>query len=369
MPAKVNLENGPIAIGDRIALSSVPGVGRKATIFEASVGIALEPFSGGLTSGDSGTVMVFMDLQFGVSIELLGDALLGANLSATPPSTATTSTDSTSSPQTASSTPWTASSFLRSLFSTIVQWFASAANGIGDFFANAVHTKAICLSDDMGSSTCVTKAQLDSLLANPANAASAASAGGTGGTGSDSSGGGVSSSTPSSNDGDTISIIDTEAPTLTLNGDNPATIYTGETYADMGATVSDNHDTVLYIYASVDGGSTIQPGDMITLDTTAVADHTITFTVTDEAGNTSSVSRTVHVVMPEAAPAEEPGGDSEVPPSADNGAGTSGVPEESPPAEETPPPSSGTSEGQNAPEPTTETVPEPTPDTATSTTP
>ena len=46
VPAKVNLEGGPIQIGDRIAPSSVPGVGKKASALDASVGIALESFSG-----------------------------------------------------------------------------------------------------------------------------------------------------------------------------------------------------------------------------------------------------------------------------------------------------------------------------------
>ena len=39
VPAKVNLEGGPIQIGDRIAPSSVPGVGKKASALDASVGI------------------------------------------------------------------------------------------------------------------------------------------------------------------------------------------------------------------------------------------------------------------------------------------------------------------------------------------
>jgi hypothetical protein len=59
VPVKVNLEGGPIAQGDRIALSSVPGVGKKAKESgESTVGIALAPYTA-MTNGDS--VLVFVD--------------------------------------------------------------------------------------------------------------------------------------------------------------------------------------------------------------------------------------------------------------------------------------------------------------------
>ncbi|MDD5356578.1 MAG: hypothetical protein PHS53_00305 [Candidatus Pacebacteria bacterium] len=55
VPVKVNLEGGAIAVGDRIALSSVPGVGKKAALAEESVGIALSALS-----SPNGTVVVFV---------------------------------------------------------------------------------------------------------------------------------------------------------------------------------------------------------------------------------------------------------------------------------------------------------------------
>ena len=45
-PVKVNGEGGAIAIGDRIAQSSVPGVGKKATEASEVVGIAMQAFDG-----------------------------------------------------------------------------------------------------------------------------------------------------------------------------------------------------------------------------------------------------------------------------------------------------------------------------------
>ncbi|MBI2054492.1 MAG: hypothetical protein HYT39_00095, partial [Candidatus Sungbacteria bacterium] len=75
VPTKVNLEGGEIAIGDRIALSSVPGVGMKAGLFDASVGIALEPH----TAASIGeTILVFMNLQQGVNISALAEELFSA---------------------------------------------------------------------------------------------------------------------------------------------------------------------------------------------------------------------------------------------------------------------------------------------------
>ncbi len=46
IPTKVNMEGGAIEIGDRIALSSVAGVGKKAGAGDESVGVALESYSG-----------------------------------------------------------------------------------------------------------------------------------------------------------------------------------------------------------------------------------------------------------------------------------------------------------------------------------
>ncbi len=46
VPIKLSTENGPIMKGDRIALSSIPGVGMKAEDGDTVVGIALEDYSG-----------------------------------------------------------------------------------------------------------------------------------------------------------------------------------------------------------------------------------------------------------------------------------------------------------------------------------
>jgi len=56
--------------------------------------------------------------------------------------------------------------FLKNLFARITKWLADAGNGIGDFFANRIRTKEVCISDSSGETeTCITKVQLDALLA------------------------------------------------------------------------------------------------------------------------------------------------------------------------------------------------------------
>ena len=62
--AKVSTENGPIAIGDSIALSSVAGVGMKASGSGERVGIALEAYSG----TGIGTIDIFANLGQNVDL-------------------------------------------------------------------------------------------------------------------------------------------------------------------------------------------------------------------------------------------------------------------------------------------------------------
>lgn len=77
---------------------------------------------------------------------------------------------------------------------------------------------------------------------------------------------------------------DTTPPTITLNGNNPADIDVGSSYIDLGATVTDNVDQNL--------GFTMTPDSV---DTSTTSTQTLTFTATDSAGNTATVTRTVNV--------------------------------------------------------------------------
>jgi len=80
---------------------------------------------------------------------------------------------------------------------------------------------------------------------------------------------------------------DTTKPVITLIGANPLLIANGGTFADPGATVTDN----------VDATRTIQGTGMV--NTAAAGDYTVTYNATDAAGNAAiQVTRTVRVAAP-----------------------------------------------------------------------
>lgn len=70
VPAKVSTENGPIAKGDPITSSSIPGVGMKATKPGRVIGIAFEPYNG----GGVGKIMIFVDRTWYLPQEAKQDA-------------------------------------------------------------------------------------------------------------------------------------------------------------------------------------------------------------------------------------------------------------------------------------------------------
>jgi len=49
---------------------------------------------------------------------------------------------------------------------SLIAWFANATNGIAKIFTGEIETKSLCVSDDTGAKTCITKEQLDALLLN-----------------------------------------------------------------------------------------------------------------------------------------------------------------------------------------------------------
>ena len=88
----------------------------------------------------------------------------------------------------------------------------------------------------------------------------------------------------------------TTPPTITINGANPAIIQVGDSYADLGATVSDTGqgqagDTNLGLKYFLNGALVSN----IVLDTSAVATDTIDYVATDTLGNTATSTRTVIV--------------------------------------------------------------------------
>jgi hypothetical protein len=83
-----------------------------------------------------------------------------------------------------------------------------------------------------------------------------------------------------------VTVADTTAPTITMTGTSPVTVEAGSTYIDAGATASD----------IVDGDLTSSIVVTSTVNTAVPGSYTVTYDVSDTAGNTSTASRTVIVV-------------------------------------------------------------------------
>ncbi len=81
-------------------------------------------------------------------------------------------------------------------------------------------------------------------------------------------------------------IVDTAAPIITLIGNNPVNLIAGDTYTDAGATASDN----------LDGNITAKIVVVNLVNTNLLGTYTITYNVSDSAGNQAVVAtRTVNV--------------------------------------------------------------------------
>ena len=84
--------------------------------------------------------------------------------------------------------------------------------------------------------------------------------------------------------------VDLVAPTITLIGDNPLSLTVGDTFSDPGASAIDD----------VDGDLTAQITSTSDVDTSTAGSYTVTYSVSDTAGNAAaSVTRTVSVAEPD----------------------------------------------------------------------
>jgi len=87
---------------------------------------------------------------------------------------------------------------------------------------------------------------------------------------------------------------DVQAPTVTLNGNNPATVAVGAAYSDLGAIIADDVDQNLGYTVSLDNATSTDLSNFV-LDTSVGGTHYIVFTAADQAGNTAHATRTVIV--------------------------------------------------------------------------
>lgn len=83
----------------------------------------------------------------------------------------------------------------------------------------------------------------------------------------------------------TVTVVDDVLPVIAMNGVSPVTVECGATYTDAGATANDNCDGPL------------TPNAASTVDTAVPGNYTVTYTVSDAAGNAAvPVVRQVNVV-------------------------------------------------------------------------
>ena len=159
--------------------------------------------------------------------------------------------------------------FFNNVFTKTKTWMADATNGIGDFFANRVRTKELCVAKADGTEFCANGDQLQAMAGGSVN-----------------SGGGNSGS---GNSGGNSGTADTTAPVITLTGDANATLNVGDAYTEAGATATDDVDTSIAVVIT---GS---------VDTATAGTYTIHYNATDTAGNhATEVVRniTVNAVTP-----------------------------------------------------------------------
>ena len=85
----------------------------------------------------------------------------------------------------------------------------------------------------------------------------------------------------------TVNVTDTTAPVITLVGDAVVDLSVGDTYSESGATASDNYDGDISADVVIGGDS---------VDTSTVGQYTVTYNVSDDAGNAATeVTRVVNV--------------------------------------------------------------------------
>ncbi|MBX9906863.1 hypothetical protein K2X96_03125 [Patescibacteria group bacterium] len=145
VPLMVNMEGGEIKAGDPITLSSVPGVGTKATTTTQIVGLALDSID------QDGLLEVFVENRMYMSetrYAALNDFFAFGEMP--------TSTDMSRFLTEGSFM----SGFFSQMFAQVTTWLANAGNGIGSVFAGSFHAKdEICVDDQ-----CLTRDDISALL-------------------------------------------------------------------------------------------------------------------------------------------------------------------------------------------------------------
>ncbi|MBP9669330.1 MAG: DUF5011 domain-containing protein, partial [Candidatus Pacebacteria bacterium] len=93
---------------------------------------------------------------------------------------------------------------------------------------------------------------------------------------------------------DVEEVTASDAPQITINGNNPAEISVGAQYVDLGANVTDDVDTNIGMVTVLNGEEVAS----VTIDTSMPGTHTVQYSATDRDGNVSVATRTVVIISP-----------------------------------------------------------------------
>jgi hypothetical protein len=143
-------------------------------------------------------------------------------------------------------------------------------------------TQELCATKSDGLAVCVTGDQLAALLSQSAAAALANPSPASGASG-------LANPTPDPN---AASSTPDTPPVIQINGDNPATIHIGDTYSDLGATITDPQADLNLGITTYVNGTQMNP---VQINTSTAATDTVAYVVTDSAGLSSTSTRTVIV--------------------------------------------------------------------------
>ena len=85
----------------------------------------------------------------------------------------------------------------------------------------------------------------------------------------------------------TVNVVANNAPSIVLTGANPIQLVQGTAYVEPGHSATDDHDGDVTAAVVVSG----------TVDHTTVGTYTISYVVTDAQGLSTTVNRTVNVIL------------------------------------------------------------------------
>jgi hypothetical protein len=304
VPVIVSLENGPIHQGDRIAASSVMGVGMKATRPGSVVGVAMQSFD---ATGTASTISC--DPTISATLENVGIS--------TPPHTCLATILVSLKPGSDLSIGEVLQDAVTTQFATINDAMQELVN---EAYTKGAEVTKFVVGELVAKVAVIGNLFADHITVNSLEVGSASQPAGitmydtstkmpycilmTGGklmtsqgtcaapSGSPqvvegSSSVGSSTSAGSSNSTSTPAV----PPVIRVLGDNPANLHIGDVYSDLGVTTKDSagHDLDVRTFLN---GTLVQT---ISLDTSTTTTYTIDYAATDTNGLTATSTRQVIV--------------------------------------------------------------------------